>query len=79
MKRVVLMAGLVSPIFLVACLSIPIPGRSSDGEASTLGWEVVAQKQEPNLLFSADRRRCEVDPDRFQEIRQGQRVLCRWR
>jgi hypothetical protein len=40
---------------------------------------VVLEKRDPNLLVAADRTHCEVAPDRFGQVREGDRVFCHWR
>lgn len=64
---------------LTSCVSIPIPERLSGGSGGSLGWKVVAEKREPNLLYAPDRRECTVDGDRFEAVRRGDRVFCHWR
>jgi hypothetical protein len=44
-----------------------------------LSWKVVVEKREPNLLLAADRSECQVSGDRFERIREGERVFCHWR
>lgn len=74
------------PLWLVACLltlasCFSLPGRESGPRTSgeLLGWKVVVEKREPNLLLAVDQTECVVPENRFDRVREGQRVFCHWR
>lgn len=52
---------------------------SSQGSQEFLGWKVVAEKRDPNLLLAADGTECVVSDERFERVRTGERAFCHWR
>jgi len=75
-------AGFTLALVLPACASIPGMGRSQQGTPSpqgTLGWKVVIEKREPNLLLAVDGTECVVSEERFERVRTGRRAFCHWR
>lgn len=62
-----------------ACVSLPLPGRDAGDSGETVGWKLVVEKREPNLLVAVDRTYCEVTRERFEETEEGERVFCHWR
>jgi hypothetical protein len=69
-------------LLLPACASIPGMGRdqhSSRSPQETLGWKVVIEKRDPNLLLAVDGTECVVSEERFERIRTGRRAFCHWR
>jgi hypothetical protein len=75
-------AAIILALLLPTCTSIPGMGRSEHGPRSTqetLGWKVVIEKREPNLLLAVDGTECVVSEERFERIRRGRRAFCHWR
>jgi hypothetical protein len=66
-------------LLVTSCLSLPIPGRGPGSSGETLTWKVIVEKREPNILIALDRTYCEVAPDRFDKVEEGERVFCHWR
>jgi hypothetical protein len=75
-------AATILALLLPACASLPGMGRTEHGPRSpqeTLGWKVVIEKREPNLLLAVDGTECVVSEERFERIRTGRRAFCHWR
>jgi hypothetical protein len=66
-------------LLVTSCLSLPVPGRDSASSGEVLAWKVIVDKRETNLLIALDRTYCEVAPDRFDKVEEGERVFCHWR
>jgi hypothetical protein len=69
-------------ILLHACAHFPGSDRADGPPRSpreTLGWKVVIEKREPNLLLAVDGTECVVSEERFERIRTGRRAFCHWR
>lgn len=62
-----------------SCVSLPVPGRDTGRSQETLSWKVVLEKRDPNILLAGDRTECEVTANRFDSVREGDRVFCHWR
>ncbi len=74
--RVILLTGLA---LLSACLAFPIGNKNAPTqEQRVVSRKVVSDKQEPNILWAADRTRCEVDQKKFEDAKVGDTVWCVW-
>jgi len=70
---------LTSVFVLSACLAFPIGNKNAQRqEQRVLSRKVVSDKQEPNILWAADRTRCEVDQKKFESAKVGDTVWCVW-
>jgi hypothetical protein len=80
MKARVLLLAALAAITVSACMH-PLPGRRQivqDGQPG-IGYKLVMRKVDPNYLMAVDRTSCQVAPDRYRQVREGQRVLCDWK
>jgi hypothetical protein len=77
--RCLALAWMAGFTLLTSCLAVPVPQRLSGGSGGSLGWKVIVEKREPNLLLAADVSVCEVPPNRFASLRRGDRAFCHWR
>jgi hypothetical protein len=75
----VCLACAAASVIVTGCAPVLGGTDPRDGSRTGMGWKTVARKVEPNYLVAVDQTSCTVSSTRFDQIREGQRVLCNWR